>query len=170
MFDFNFIIKVIISAIFLYLVINSIFKYHVYNELISSFLILGIVIVLILYADEAYNIYFSISILVLILIYMIVSAILFKKRIRYYWLLNINYKNYHKIRYFLITNEQNDVKYSYNKKYPFIIKFYESSFRQTKSLLKGLETAEKNRKKSFSMCNYWQIIIFLTMMVILWRF
>jgi len=48
MFDFNFIIKVIISAIFLYLVINSIFKYHVYNELISSFLILGIVIVLIL--------------------------------------------------------------------------------------------------------------------------
>jgi len=170
MFDFNFIIKVIISAILLYLVVNSIFKFHVYNDLISAALIFSILLVMIFYSDIAYNHIFSIIISSLVLVYMVVTGVLYKKRIRYYWLLNINYKNYHKINYYLLTIEENNVKYTYNKKFPFLIKFYDSNYKAVKSLLKGLEAQEKKRKKSFTFCNYWQIIIFLTMMVILWRF
>ena len=152
MFDFNLIIKIIFSAILLYLVVNSIFKYHVYNDLFISLMIFGWLIVLFIYRNLSYNLAFSILIGSITLISLGFFAYFKSKSIHFFWILNSNKQTYHRIRYFLKLNNTENL----NK-------------LEVKKIMKGIEATETKRK-SFTMCNYWQIIIFIVIMVIVWRF
>lgn len=170
MFDFNLILKIIISAVVLYLVVNSIFRYHIYNDLVISLLVFSYLIVLIIYSDLAYSHLFSILLGSLTILFLGVYLYLKYKKIRYYWLLNANKTTYHRVRYYLKLNNESNVEYSYDKRFFWVIKFIVSENQDIKKIMKGIEAQETKVAKRFTICNYWQIVVFLVMMVILWRF
>jgi Ca2+/Na+ antiporter len=170
MFDFNLILKIIISAVVLYLVVNSIFRYHIYNDLVISLLVFCYLVVLIIYSDLAYSHLFSILLGSLTVLFMAVYTFLRVKKIQYYWILNGNKTTYHRINYYLKLNNESGVLYNYDKRFFWVIKFYDSDYLEVKKIMKGIEAQETKRNKRFTICNYWQIVIFLVMMVILWRF
>ena len=169
MFDFNLIIKIIFSAILLYLVVNSIFKYHVYNDLFISLMIFGWLIVLFIYRNLSYNLAFSILIGSITLISLGFFAYFKSKSIHFFWILNSNKQTYHRIRYFLKLNNTENLNYVYKKEFFWLLKFVNSDKLEVKKIMKGIEATETKRK-SFTMCNYWQIIIFIVIMVKVWRF
>ncbi|MDT8337093.1 MAG: hypothetical protein RQ856_04610 [Candidatus Izemoplasmatales bacterium] len=170
MFDFNLILKIIISAVVLYLVVNNIFSYHIYNDLVISLLVFSYLVVMIIYSDLAYSHLFIILLGGLTVLFLGLYVFLRFKKICYYWILNANKTSFHRIRYFIKLNNESNVSYSYEKRFFWLIKFYDSDYQEVKKIMKGLEAQETKRNKRFTFCNYWQIVIFLVMMVILWRF
>jgi len=92
------------------------------------------------------------------------------KKTEYFVLFNIGRTGYHRIRYFLQLNNEKNINYSYNKKTFWLLKLFDNGKGEVKKIMKGIEAAESKRKKRFTINNYWIIIIFITMMVVLWRF
>jgi hypothetical protein len=170
MFDFNLIIKALISASILYLVVNSIWRFHVLSHISAAFGLFAGLIILIVYSDLAYSFTF---VILLGIIYLISWGIILFSKIKkrhYYLLLNVGKSGYHRVRYYLILNAKEGFNYVYNKKTFFLIKFFDNDVAEQKKIVKGLETLESKRRKQFTMINYWQIIIFIVMMIVLWRF
>jgi len=170
MFDFNLIIKALISASILYLVVNSIWRFHVLSHISAAFGLFTGLIILIIYSDLAYSIAFAILIGIVFLISLGIYIFSKIKKCDYYLLLNVGKCGYHRVRYYLILNAKEGFNYVYNKKTFFLIKFLNNDAAEQKKIVKGLETLESKRRKQFTMANYWQIIIFIVMMIVLWRF
>ena len=167
---FNLIIKAIISASVLYLVVNSIFRFHLHTNLFLFLMFLAYLIVLIIYSDLPYT---PLFVYILAAITLVLGAIYgyFKyKKNEYYLFFNIGKVGYHRVRYFLKLNNSLNIDYVYEKKTFFLINFKNSSSKDVGKLLKALEKTESKRKISFTIINYWQIIIYVVMMIILWRF
>jgi len=168
--DFNLVVKIIISAAILYLVVNSVFKYHVYNDLFFFSLLFFGLVVLIYYIDIEYNIVFPILLGIITVVFIGLHVYFKTKKIRYFFILNADKLTYHRIKYYLMLNEVDSKLYTYSKKYRFILKFKGIEEKRLKNIMKGIETQESKRKISFNICNYWLIILFVVMMIILWRF
>jgi len=170
MIEFNIIIKALFSAIVLYLVVNSIWRFHIYNNLFISIYVLLVLVVFIIYSDLAYSLLFLLLMIGLTSLTIGVYFYFKHKKIEYYWLMNIGRHDYHRVRYYLQLNAPETLNYSYNKKTFFMLKLFNNNKLTVKKMMKGFEVTESKRKVRFTICNYWQIIIFITMMVILWRF
>ena len=170
MLEFNIILKSLFSAILLYFVVNSIWRFHIYNNLFTSIYVFLMLIVFIIYSDLAYNLLFLLLVIGLTVITAGVYLYFKQKKIEYYWLINIGRHDYHRVRYYLQLNAPENLNYRYNKKTFFVLKLSHNEKPVVKKIMKGFEVAESKRKTRFTICNYWQIIIFITMMVILWRF
>ncbi|MFA7076497.1 MAG: hypothetical protein WC152_07535 [Candidatus Izemoplasmatales bacterium] len=168
--DFNLIIKALFSAITLYVVVNSIFRFHVYSNIFFVLFVFSVLIVFIIYSDLVYNALFTILISASALINLVCYCYLKIKKTEYFVLFNIGRTGYHRIRYFLQLNNEKNINYSYNKKTFWLLKLFDNGKGEVKKIMKGIEAAESKRKKRFTINNYWIIIIFITMMVVLWRF
>lgn len=169
MLDFNIVLKIIISAGILYLIMNFMLKYHVFNDIFIAGLALCVLIVLIIYNDLPYSNLFTILLWSLVFIFGGLFVYFRIKRRYFYLLLTINKSTYHRIRYYLTLNTNERVKYVYNKKRFWLLSFADTDYQEVKKIMKGIETLEQ-KHKTITMCNYWQIIIYLVMMVVLWRF
>jgi hypothetical protein len=167
---FNLIIKAIISASVLYLVVNSIFRFHLFTNLFLFVMFLAYLIILIIYSDLPYSPLFVYLLGAITLIFGAIYGYFKYKKNEYYIFFNIGKVGYHRVGYFLKLNNSQNVNYKYEKKTFFLINFRNNSSKDVYKLLKGLEKAENKRKISFTMINYWQIIIYVVMMIILWRF
>lgn len=168
--DFNLVVKIVISAAILYLVVNSILKFHVYNDLFFFILLFLGLIVLIFYIDVEYNTLFVILLGSLTTVLTGLHLYFREKKIRYFFILNADTRTYYRIKYYLKLNGVCYEKYSYNKKSRFFLKLQNLSSEEVKNIMKGIETQESKRKISFNICNYWMIILFVVMMIVLWRF
>jgi len=167
---FNLIIKAIISASVLYLVVNSIFRFHLFTNLFLFVMFLAYLIILIIYSDLPYSPLFVYILGAITLVFGAIYGYFKYKKNEYYIFFNIGKVGYHRVGYFLKLNNSQNVNYKYEKKTFFLINFRNNSSKDVYKLLKGLEKAENKRKISFTMINYWQIIIYVVMMIILWRF
>jgi predicted transcriptional regulator len=170
MISFELVLKILISSTIGYLVLNSIFKYHVYNDLLTAGLIGALLIEMIFYSDSPYHVSFLVIAIILIIFYLGVCIYFKYVKIKYFWLLNVNKSEYSRIKQFLISQEIKQDNFSYNRKTPFLLKFSNLDSKAIRKIMKDLEKQENKTKKHFTICNYWQIIFFLTIMVLLWRF
>jgi len=167
---FNLTLKIIISAVILYVVINGYFRYHVYNNIIYSSLVFAYLIILIIYNDLNLSLLFVILLSSLLIIAVGLDLFFkFKKKKNYYWLLNANKNDYERIKNYFNENSLDKLEVTYNKKTPWFLAVNYKA-KETNKLMKGFEKAENKLQKRFTICNYWQIITFLIMMVVLWRF
>ncbi len=168
MFDFNFVVKILISASLGYLVLNTILKYHTYNDLPTALMALVLLIILTFYSDIDYNTLFTILIVSTIVLTIVVKLLLLSKNKYYYLLLNINKRDYERVKNIFTDNTK--IKITYFKKYPYLIKFNEKKQKKIKKALKTFDSIESKSPKRFNICHYWTLIIYIIMMVILWRF
>ncbi|MDY0139102.1 MAG: hypothetical protein RBR50_05345 [Candidatus Izemoplasmatales bacterium] len=170
MFDFNLILKVIISATLLYFIVNSFLRYHIFNEMFFILFAFSTLILLIIYHDLDYKPTFLYILIGLGAIFSgLFGYFLFKKQI-FYLFLAPNKGHFNRIENYLETNKDKNTHYIFTSKHFYLLRFYQSDLKSVKKLMKGLEAAESKVKIRFTICNYWQIIIFITLMVILWRF
>ncbi len=170
MITFDLVLKILISTIIGYLVLNSIFKFHVFNDLLTAGFVSIYVILMIFYTDREYHVSFLIISIVLLSIY--IGLLIFQqyKKVKYFLLLNIRKNDFTRVSTFLSEQDLKENSYSYNKKYPYILKFNNIKPDKTRKIMKSFEKKENKNPKTFTICNYWLIIIFLTMMVVIWRF
>jgi hypothetical protein len=169
MFDFNIIINIIISAALLYVLVNGVFRYHVFSDLFLTSMVLFILVVLFIYSNKAPNLLFYILLGLVIALFGGLYLFFYFKKTRYIFFFNTNKQFYHRFRYYLQLNQDENINYTYDKKTFMVISFKDSDKEKLKTLLKNFEKTE-NKRRSFTMCNYWQIIIYITFMIVLWRF
>ncbi len=169
MFDINIIINIIISAALLYVLVNGVFRYHVFSDLFLTSMVLFILIVLFSYSNLAPNLLFYVLLGVVIVLFGGLYLFFYFKKIRYLFFFNTNKQFYHRLRYYLKLNQDDGINYTYEKKTFMVIRFHDCDKEKLKTLLKNFEKME-NKRRSFTMCNYWQIIIYITFMIVLWRF
>lgn len=167
MLSFNLIIKVVIAASLLYFVLNAFFRYHLQIEITQAGLILAILMVLIIYSDLAYTNVFSITIGILIITYIIIRIIFFRKKVGYYFLLSFSSRQAKKL-----VDMSNDLNISYKtyNKVPCLIKFFDYDSSSLRRLFKLFEKFLKDYKLKLSLRHYWVVIIYLVIVTILWRF
>ncbi len=170
MITFDLVLKILISSIIGYLVLNSIFKYHVSNDLLTAGFVIAFVILMIFYTDQEYHLSFLVISIVLVTIYIGLLILQQYKKVKYLWLLNIKKKDFSRVHAFLLEQELHKDSFTYIKKFPFILKFNNMKPERIKKIMKTFEKQENKNPKTFTICNYWLIILFLTMMVVLWRF
>ena len=112
--------------------------------------------------------------MLIVFLFIILKIVSIKYKRHGYLLFNIYKPQYQEVKekLTLLASEKNvnlsDVNYNIRK--PWLIVFKNTDLKTTNSLIKDLEKAFSKKPKKITMYNYWFLIGFLTLLVILWRF
>lgn len=168
------IVKILLSSLLGYLMLNSFFRYHFSSERFESIaLILGMIVMFIFKDSVPINV-FIIIIASIGVVYIVMLIITTNKKQIGYFLLNASKIDFPKIQEDLqaICKEKklDECKVIYRQKTPFYVQFQDVTPVQAKSIVKALDKMNGNRKKLFNMVVYWHIVAFMILMVAIWRF
>lgn len=168
------IVKILLSSLLGYLMLNSFFRYHFSSERFESITYILFMIVMFIFKDsvpvnEILIVIGSIGVLYIIAIVLSTQ----KKQIGYF-LLNATKNDYQRVKDEILNickeKELDESNVVYKERTPFYVQFNGFTAAQAKSIVKALDKINGNRKKQFKMPVYWHIVAFLILMVAIWRF
>ena len=167
-------LKIIITSILGYITLNSFFKYHFSINRITLLFVFVLLGVMIFFIDTENLVSYLITTGIGIVLYIITYIIFYIKRIFGYFLFNTFKKDYNLIKGDIIKISEeleiNKDNICYNETRPFLFVIRNEHPKKVRSLIKQLDKIYCNVKKTFTMYNYWLIVVFLVLITILWRF
>ncbi len=174
MITFNLILKIIITAIFGYLVLNSYLRFHFKADRIGFLFVFVFLLIMVYYLDTEKSFEFFLSTGIVVVVFVIVKLVLLKKRMNGYILLNTYRKQYSEVKKDIYKiAEELEVKQGnicYNRAKPFLLVIRNEENKKVKKLMKKIDKTYTSKKKKLTMYNYWFVIGFLILVTILWRF
>ncbi len=167
-------LKIIITSILGYITLNSFFKYHFSINRITLLYVIILLGVMIFFIDTENLVAFLITTGIGLVLYVVTYLIFYKKRIFGYFLFNTFKKDYNLVKDDIIKIaeelEINKDNICYNETRPFLFVIRNELPKKARSLTKKLDKIYCNVKKTFTMYNYWLIVVFFVLITILWRF
>lgn len=168
------VLKILLSSLIGYVALNSFFRYHFASERFSTLAILLAMIAMFLFKETE-----SVTAIIIIFaslgVAYLVTYLLFARKKQFgYFLLNSTKKDYTDIRN---TAEElckklnlDETNLIYHTKTPFYMELHNIDAKQAKEFFKSLDNWNNTKKKKVTMAFYWHIVVFLILMVAIWRF
>lgn len=174
MFTFTVILQIFITAILGYLAINSYFRFHVSMYAADAAFFSIWTVVMIAYLDTTRVFEFLLATALLGVLYLILRAIMVKKQWHAYILFNICGRQFQGMRED-IEKHLEDAKIEphlvcYKRRRPYLVVVRDTPLKNTSELFKAVDKDRLKHRREFTMYNYWYLIVFIILMVILWRF
>ncbi len=172
---FDLILKILVSVSFAYIVLNSFLHYHFTFDRINLLFVLVILLAMTYFYDTNRIFDFLVTIIIVIIITGLIKYIFYRKKIFAYFLLN----SYNKTAYkrnkpeLMKILEEYDIaknKLCYNENRPYILVLKNITYKQARSITKKMDRFDSKLPKKFTMFQYWNIIAFLVILVLIWRF
>ncbi len=174
MYNFDTILNIIMTAILGYFALNTIFRFHFSFDRIYFMFVLVFLITVIWYQDTDKVFEFILTVGIEVLVFGITKLITHKKKNFGYFLFNVYRKQYESLHKDLFVQaeeleirKQNICHYR-NK--PFLLVFRGEEHKKVAALVKKIDHIQIHAKKTFTMYNYWVLVAFIVLEVIIWRF
>lgn len=168
------ILKVLITAIFGYVTLNTFLKFHfVLDRIIALFAVL-VVLISIYFLNT--TLYFECILVngIALVLSLVLKLVSIKKSRHGFFLFNTFKKQYDDVSKELFTlAEEFDIpkkNINHNSRKPWLVVLKDVEYKKVNKFAKKLDTIFTHKKKNFSMYIYWTVIVFFTFMAMLWRF
>lgn len=174
MYTLDIILKIFITAITGYVVLNTIFRFHFSLDRILLLAFTGLVIISICYLEtnKVFEVILTTCLIIIIFIILKICSII-KKR-HGYFLFNTYKKDYFEVKNQLEnlaeTLEIDKSVINYNIKKPYLIIFNQVDYKTIKKLAGKLDKVFVKKPKKITMYHYWSVVIYLILVAIIWRF
>lgn len=174
MYTLDIVLKIFITAITGYVVLNAMFHFHfsIDRILLLAFVMLMIISICYLETNKVFEVILTTSLLIIIFIILKICSII-KKR-HGYFLFNTCKKDYHDVNENLKklakTLEIDETAIHYNIKKPYLIVFDQVAYKPIKKLMASLDKIYVKKSRKLAMYHYWSVVIYLILVTIIWRF
>jgi len=174
MYTFDIILNIIMTAILAYVNLNTIFKFHFSIDRIWIMFFIAFFLTVIWYQDTDKVFEFIITSGIVFIVFAVMKFYTFKKKNFGYFLFNVYRKDFLDVHQELIDNakeleiERKNICHYRNK--PFLVVIKNEEPKKVSSLFKKIDTIHAKGKKTFTMLNYWIIVAFIILEIIIWRF
>lgn len=171
---FDLILRILILTCFAYLTLNTFLHFHISIDRILLLIFVIILIALYLCLDTNYLIELLILIDSLLIAYIVLKIISIKKKKHGYFFFNIYKKQYSELNKHLLENsEEFDIdksNISHHLETPMFVVISNEDIKKTDNFIKKINKIYQKKPKKLTMYNYWFVIGFITILVIILRF
>ncbi|HPJ23991.1 MAG TPA: hypothetical protein PK113_03680 [Bacillota bacterium] len=174
MFTLDIVLKIIITSMLGYLTINSFLRFHFSIERTDFVFIAIFFVITICYLGTDKIFEYGLTTGILLVLYLVARFVIRKRKMMGYVLLNVYRNDFAAVRTFILeAAEEMDIELNricHKRNKPFLLVLKKVDPEDCQKLLKKVDEHFTHQKKRFTMYNYWFIIVYLVLMVALWRF
>lgn len=174
MYTFDMILNIVLTAILGYVTLNTIFRFHFSLDRIGMAAVLALIATIIWYRGTEKYFEFGLTLGIEIVAFAVLKLITYRRRNFGYFLFNVYRKDFeivHKELVDLSTEMEIERKHiCHYRNRPFLLVIKDEDPKRVSSLVKKIDTIHTKGKKTFTMYNYWFIVAFIVLEVIIWRF
>ncbi|MCK4552107.1 MAG: hypothetical protein KAU02_04245 [Tenericutes bacterium] len=174
MFTLEIIINAFLSALLVYIAVNSIFRYQFSSERILTSAVLIFIIILFVFRNGENVTGLLISLISLVVVTIFVMVLYNQKKDFGYFLLNIRKNEFEEINTALkkeatiLRIKKENIEFE--NRFPHIVYINNELGSKVRELFKKLDKVVIKKKKHFTMQNYWYIVVLLVLLAVIWRF
>ncbi|XMB72405.1 hypothetical protein RJI07_00515 [Mycoplasmatota bacterium WC30] len=174
MFTLNLVLKIIITSIMAYVMLNSYLRFHFKADRVGFVFVFLLFLIMVYYQDTEKTFEFFLTSGIVLVASVIVKLFMLKKRRNGYVLLNTYKKEYDQVKKDINKIAEklkiDPSNICYNRSRPFLLVITNEDNKTANELVKKINKIYTTKKKKLTMYNYWFVIAFLILITILWRF
>jgi|AntAceMinimDraft_18_1070375.scaffolds.fasta_scaffold00117_24 hypothetical protein len=168
------ILKIFLTASLGYITLNTFLRFHFSIDRIYALFMGSILITAVIYLDTKLYFEIGLTIGIIFIVCALLKFISIKKKRHGTFLFNTYKKQYKELKSDITSLtevlEIDNKNINYNQRKPWLVVIKDVELKKANELFKKLDNTYTHKPKKLTMYNYWFVIIFLTLMVILWRF
>jgi len=168
------ILKIFLTASLGYITLNTFLRFHFSIDRIYALFMALILITAIIFLDTKQYFEIGLTIGIIFIVCALLKFISIKKKRHGSFLFNTYKKQYMDIKRDISSLaeefEIDNKNINYNQRKPWLVVIKDVELNKANKFLKKLDNTYTHKPKKLTMYNYWFVIGFLTLMVVIWRF